>query len=145
MGRAQSVLETATQIDPGHARAFAALGMAMSDQRKYGAAIAPLENALKIDPAIGWDAEWTLAKAYYQTARYEDALKMSQAALDAVEREGAADCVAGGAVSDGGGEVWRCGSDVARICEGAFGSGGSCDGAAVVAEVAESRGEEAMK
>ena len=81
--QAQAALETATQIDPGHARAFAALGMAMSDQRKYGAAIGPLENALKIDPAIGWDAEWTLAKAYYQTAKYEDALKMSQAALDA--------------------------------------------------------------
>ena len=43
------------------------------------------ENALKIDPAIGWDAEWVLAKAYYQTGRYEDSLKMSQTALDAAK------------------------------------------------------------
>jgi thioredoxin-like negative regulator of GroEL len=85
--KAQGVLESATQIDPSHARAFAALGMALSDQGKYGAAVAPLENALKIDAAIGWDAEWVLAKAYYQTARYEDALKMSRAALDGAKEK----------------------------------------------------------
>lgn len=80
---AQAALEKATQIDPSHARAFAALGMALSDQGKYDAAIAPLEKALALDAAVGWEAEWTLAKAYYQRERYDDTLKMSQAALEA--------------------------------------------------------------
>src|SRR5262249_39697435 len=79
--QAQEALEKATQIDPTHARAYAALGMALWDQEKYGAAIAPLEKALQLDPGGGWEAQWTLAKAYYQHERYDDALKMSQAAL----------------------------------------------------------------
>jgi Tfp pilus assembly protein PilF len=80
--QAQEALEKATQIDPRHARAFAALGMALSDQTKYEAAIAPLEKSLDLDPAVGWEAQWVLAKAYYQQGRYEHALKMSQAALE---------------------------------------------------------------
>jgi len=80
--RAQSVLETATQIDPNHAQAFAALGMALSDQGKYAEAVAPLETALQLNAATGWDTHWTLAKAYYQQARYDDALKTSQIALE---------------------------------------------------------------
>jgi tetratricopeptide (TPR) repeat protein len=80
--RAQEVLEKATQIDPSHANAFAALGMALCDQGKYEAAIPPLEKALKINPAPrSWDARWALAKAYYQQGRYDQALQMSQTAL----------------------------------------------------------------
>jgi Flp pilus assembly protein TadD len=81
-GQAQTALESATQIDPTHARAFAALGMALSDQAKYSAAIVSLEKSLQIDPAVGWDAQWALAKAYYQQGRYEEALKLSQAAAE---------------------------------------------------------------
>jgi tetratricopeptide (TPR) repeat protein len=80
--QAQGVLEKATQIDPSHAQAFAALGMALSDQGKYGAAVAPLETALQLNAATGWDTHWALAKAYYQQARYDDALKTSQLALE---------------------------------------------------------------
>ena len=80
---AQSTLEKATQIDPSHARALAALGMALSDQGKYDLAIAPLEQALSLDAAVGWEAQWILAKAYYQRERYDEALKMSQAAWEA--------------------------------------------------------------
>jgi len=79
--QAQIVLEKATLIDPNHARAFAALGMALCDQGKYDEAVAPLEKSLQLDPASTWETRWTLAKAYYQDARYEEALKMSQAAL----------------------------------------------------------------
>src|SRR5213082_3542609 len=61
--QAQTVLEKATQLDPSHAQAFGALGMALSDQGKYGAAIAPLE------------------KAYYHQQQYDAALKASQEAL----------------------------------------------------------------
>ena len=79
--KAQEVLEKATQVDPSHANAFVALGMALCDQGKYDAAIAPLEKALKLNPETSWDARWTLAKAYYQQALYEQALTMSQTAL----------------------------------------------------------------
>jgi tetratricopeptide (TPR) repeat protein len=78
---AQQLLEKATQIDPNHARAFAALGMALCDQGKYDAAIAPLEKSLQLDSAGTWETRWTLAKAYYQDTRYDEALKMSQEAL----------------------------------------------------------------
>lgn len=79
--KAQEALEKAIQVDPTHANAFAALGMSLCDQAKYDAAIAPLEKSLQLNPAISWDARWTLARAYYQLARYDQALEMSQSAL----------------------------------------------------------------
>ena len=72
--QAQDVLEKVTQIDPNHAQAFAALGMALCDQGKCDAAIVPLEKSLQLDAAGAWETRWTLAKAYYQTARYDEAL-----------------------------------------------------------------------
>jgi Flp pilus assembly protein TadD len=80
---AQGTLEKATQIDPNHARAFAALGMALSNQGKYDAAIPPLERSLQLDAAGGWETHWALGKAYYQNERYAEALKMSQQAQEA--------------------------------------------------------------
>ena len=80
---AQDALEKVTQIDPNHARAFAALGMALCDQGKCDAAIPPLEKSLQLDPAGAWETRWTLAKAYYQREKYDEALKMSQDALTA--------------------------------------------------------------
>jgi Flp pilus assembly protein TadD len=80
--KAQEVLEKAIQLDPSHAKAFAALGMALFDQGKYEAAVAPLEKALQLNPApASWDTRSALAKTYYQQARYEQALQMSQDAL----------------------------------------------------------------
>ena len=79
--QAQSTLEKAIQIDPNHARAFAALGMALCDDGKCDAAIAPLEKSLQLDAVGTWETRWTLAKAYYQDTRYDQALKMSQQAL----------------------------------------------------------------
>ena len=80
--KAQDVLQKATQVDPSHASAFSALGMTLCDQGKYEAAVAPLERALQLNPAAtSWDTRWALAKAYYQQARYDQALQMSQAAL----------------------------------------------------------------
>jgi tetratricopeptide (TPR) repeat protein len=80
---AQETLEKATQLDPGHARAYAALGMALLDQGKYEAAITPLEKALQLDAAVGWEAQWSLARACYRVGRYDEALKTSQGALEA--------------------------------------------------------------
>jgi tetratricopeptide (TPR) repeat protein len=81
--KAQEVLEKATQLDPSHANAFGALGMALCNQGKYEAAVAPLEKALKLNPApVSWDTRWALAQAYYQQARYDQSLQMSQDALE---------------------------------------------------------------
>lgn len=79
--KAQEVLEKATQVEPSHANAFAALGMALCDQGKYEAGVAPLEKALQLNPRASWDTRLALAKAYYQQARYDQALQMSQVAL----------------------------------------------------------------
>jgi tetratricopeptide (TPR) repeat protein len=79
--KAQEALEKATQIDPKHAQAFAALGMALCDQGKYDSAIAPLEKSLQLNRASSWDTRWTLARAYYQQARYDEALQLSRAAF----------------------------------------------------------------
>jgi Tetratricopeptide repeat len=78
---AQGALEKATQIDPTHAHAFAALGMALSDQGRYDAAIPPLEQSLKLDAISGYETHWTLAKAYYHQHQYDGAVKESQIAL----------------------------------------------------------------
>jgi len=79
--QAQNALEKATQIDPIHARAFAALGMALCDQGKFEAAIEPLEKSLQLDAGGAWETRWTLAKAYYQQEKYDEAVKVSQEAL----------------------------------------------------------------
>jgi tetratricopeptide (TPR) repeat protein len=54
--------------------------MALSDQGKYDAAIAPLERSLQLDTG-GWETHWTLAKGYYHHEQYDAALKMAQQAL----------------------------------------------------------------
>lgn len=77
---AQSVLEKATRTDSKHARALAALGTALSNQGKYDAAIAPLEQSVQLSPG-SWETHWTLAKAYYYHKQYAEALKTSQRAL----------------------------------------------------------------
>jgi Flp pilus assembly protein TadD len=80
--KAQESLQKATQLDPSDASAFGALGMALCNQAKYDAAISPLEKSLQLNPApSAWDTRWALAKAYYQQARYDQALPMSQLAF----------------------------------------------------------------
>ncbi len=59
--------------------------MALCDQGKYQAAVMPLEKALQLNPDPTWDTRWTLAKAYYQQERYEQALQMSQVALSSAK------------------------------------------------------------
>ena len=78
--KAQIILEKATQIDPNSARALAALGMALCNQKKYSEAIPPLEKSLQLDTASGWETHWSLAQSYYHSARFDEALKLSQQA-----------------------------------------------------------------
>ena len=75
--KAQIILEKATQIDPNSARALAALGMALCNQKKYTEAIPPLEKSVQLDTASGWQTHWSLAQSYYQSARFDEALKAS--------------------------------------------------------------------
>ncbi|HTP69805.1 MAG TPA: tetratricopeptide repeat protein [Dongiaceae bacterium] len=79
--QAQTVLQKATQLDPGSARTFAALGMAFCDEGKYEAAIPPLEKSLQLDSTSTWQTRWALAKSYYHRQQYQDALSMSQESL----------------------------------------------------------------
>ena len=79
---AQAALEKATQIDSTHARAFGALGMALTDQGKFEAAIVPLEKSIELEGATAnWETEFVLARAYYESAKYAEALTMSKKAL----------------------------------------------------------------
>jgi Flp pilus assembly protein TadD len=78
--KAQSVLEKATQVDPSHARSFAALGMALYNEKKYERAVAPLERALLLDANSGWETHWSLAESYYHLERFEEALRPAQQA-----------------------------------------------------------------
>jgi Tfp pilus assembly protein PilF len=81
-GDAQAALEKATQIDPNHARAFAALGMALTDQGKFEEAITPLKKSIELEGAIAnWETEFVLARAYYESAKYPEALAMSKQAF----------------------------------------------------------------
>jgi Flp pilus assembly protein TadD len=74
------VLEKATQVDPRHSQALAALGMTYVNEGKYDAAVPPLETAARLEPA-NWETEWTLAQAYYRHEQYAQALKAAQDAL----------------------------------------------------------------
>jgi Flp pilus assembly protein TadD len=78
---AQSVLEKSSQIDPTQARVFAALGMALCNQKKYAEAVPPLEKALQMEGTNpNWEAEWTLARVYYNEGQYDSGLKMAEKA-----------------------------------------------------------------
>ena len=78
--QAQATLEKASHMDPNNPRFLAALGMDLVNQKKFAEAISPLEKSIRLQPASGWETEWALAKAYYDQARYEQALKMADQA-----------------------------------------------------------------
>ena len=85
--RAQDVLGKVTQLDPGSARGFAALGMALCDEGKYGAAIVPLEKSLQLDGTGTWQTRLALGKSYYHEGRFAEALTVSQGALAQAQGE----------------------------------------------------------
>jgi Flp pilus assembly protein TadD len=78
--QAESVLQKADQIEPNQARYLSALGMTYCNQEKYDPAIASLEKSVQLDPNGAWETDWALAKAYYYTQKYEQALKMAEQA-----------------------------------------------------------------
>jgi Flp pilus assembly protein TadD len=78
---AQSALEKATQLDGSNARAFAALGMALTNQSKYAEAVPMFEKSVQLEPPGSWETNWSLGKAYYYHQQYPEALKTAQQAL----------------------------------------------------------------
>ena len=63
-------------------RSGRALGMALTDQGKFEAAIVPLEKSIELEGATAnWETEFVLARAYYESAKYAEALTMSKKAL----------------------------------------------------------------
>jgi cytochrome c-type biogenesis protein CcmH/NrfG len=78
--KAQSVLETANQLEADQPRVLAALGMSLCNQNKYDEAIPTLEKAIKLDPSASWESQWALARAYYHGGQYDQALLLAQQA-----------------------------------------------------------------
>ena len=81
---AQSVLQKSDQLAPNQARVLAALGMTLCNEKKYSEAIPLLEKSRQLGSAAGWETNYALAKSYYYSERYEDALKAVEAARASV-------------------------------------------------------------
>jgi tetratricopeptide (TPR) repeat protein len=62
----------ATELDPNFSDAFLGLGMTLLAEKKYPDAVAPLEKAVKLQPANP-AGHYSLATAYARTGRREDA------------------------------------------------------------------------
>ncbi len=62
----------ATELDPNFSDAYLGLGMTLLAEKKYPDAIAPLEKAVKLQPANP-AGHYSLATAYARTGRREDA------------------------------------------------------------------------
>jgi Flp pilus assembly protein TadD len=78
--RAEGVLERATGLDEKHARAQAALGIVLTNENKFDAAVAPLEKALDLSKQ-SWEARWALARCHYHLRDFRSALEQSRSAL----------------------------------------------------------------
>jgi tetratricopeptide (TPR) repeat protein len=69
---AEQHFSKATQLDPNFADAYLGLGMVLLAEKKYPEAVAPLERAVKLQPANP-AGHYSLATAYARTGRKEDA------------------------------------------------------------------------
>ena len=94
--RAAALAEAATQADPGHARAWRALGLAEAARRDFDAARRAHERAVVIEPD-NWGALVNLADISQITGRDEEARTYLVAAFEAMERGYPDDPVAVGA------------------------------------------------
>jgi tetratricopeptide (TPR) repeat protein len=65
-------LTKATELDPNFSDAYLGLGMTLLAEKKYSEAVAPLEKAVKLQPANP-AGHYSLATAYSRTGRREDA------------------------------------------------------------------------
>jgi tetratricopeptide (TPR) repeat protein len=84
---AEQHFSKATQLDPNFADAFLGLGMTLLAEKKYPEAVAPLEAAVKLQPANP-AGHYSLATAYARTGRKEDAEREFALQQQAAEHAG---------------------------------------------------------
>jgi tetratricopeptide (TPR) repeat protein len=72
LSEADKHFSKATELDPNFADAYLGLGMTLIAEKKYPEAVAPLEKAVKLQPANP-AGHYSLATAYARTGRREDA------------------------------------------------------------------------
>jgi tetratricopeptide (TPR) repeat protein len=74
MRQVEAQLRRAVALDPKLAKGFLELGILLSDQKRYKAAIQELLHATRLDPALA-QAHYRLAQAYQRTGQHELAAK----------------------------------------------------------------------
>ncbi len=74
LAAAEQHFAKATELDPNFADAYLGLGMSLLAEKKYPQAVAPLEKAVKMQPANP-AGHYSLATAYARTGRKEEAEK----------------------------------------------------------------------
>ena len=74
LAAAEQHFAKATELDPNFADAYLGLGMSLLAEKKYPLAVAPLEKAVKMQPANP-AGHYSLATAYARTGRKEEAEK----------------------------------------------------------------------
>jgi tetratricopeptide (TPR) repeat protein len=72
LAEAQQHFSKATALDPNFADAYLGLGMTLLAEKKFPEAVAPLEKAVKLQPANP-AAHYSLATAYARTGRKDEA------------------------------------------------------------------------
>lgn len=91
--RAESLANEATRIDPGHARAWRALGLIKAAQSEFDAARRAYDRALVIDPE-NWGAMINLSELEDLTGHPERQADLLARSFDAMSRDYAANPVA---------------------------------------------------
>ena len=78
--KAETEFRQVTQLYPARRSAQSALGIVLSDERKFDLAVPQLRRALEVD-SDSWQARWALARCHYHLRSFEEALEQSRLAL----------------------------------------------------------------
>jgi len=93
LGRAEALAQEATRLDPGHARAWRALGLIKAAQSDFDAARRAYDRALVIDPE-NWGAMINLSELEDLSGRPERQVELLARSFEAMSRDYAANPVA---------------------------------------------------
>jgi DNA-binding winged helix-turn-helix (wHTH) protein/Flp pilus assembly protein TadD len=93
LGRAEALAQEATRLDPGHARAWRALGLIKAAQSDFDAARRAYDRALVIDPE-NWGAMINLSELEDLSGRPERQADLLARSFEAMSRDYAANPVA---------------------------------------------------
>jgi tetratricopeptide (TPR) repeat protein len=78
--QAQTYLTKAISINSRHVRALMALGQLRLEKKDYTGSVAPLEQAVSIDPDY-WVTHWMLAEAYLRTGEFARSQQEAELAI----------------------------------------------------------------